>query len=202
MMNNERSLLKQLSHTLSLLPGIGKKTAERLAYFIVSKPEEVGLLLAKQIEDTCTNLHLCNICCNFTENETCDICLDKIRDHSLICVVESPLDIMVMERSQEYKGVYHVLHGAISPIKGLGPENLKIADLLKRVQSDNSIKEIILANNLTLEGETTANYLARLLKPSGLLITRIAQGMPMGSNLEYADEVTLIRAIEHRNKVN
>ncbi|MGI6077329.1 MAG: recombination mediator RecR [Fastidiosipilaceae bacterium] len=193
--------INELINQFGQLPGIGKKTAQRLAFHILSQPEEKSQGLARAILNACENIHLCNICCNLSDRETCDICTDESRDQSVICVVESPLDVAAMERTREYHGLYHVLHGAISPMQDVGPEQLHLRELLTRLQKNPEIQEIILANNATIEGEATATYIARLLKGTGIRTTRIAQGLPMGSNIEFTDEVTLAKALLGRQTI-
>lgn len=182
------------------LPGIGPKTAQRLAFFVLTMEEEDVLDLAKALVRAKRDLHTCSICGNITDHDPCYICTDKNRDQSVICVVQDTKDLMAMERTREYYGLYHVLHGAISPIEGIGPEELKIPNLLKRLESE-TVQELILATNPNVEGEATALYLSRLVKPFGLKVTRIAHGLPVGGDLEYADEVTLTKALEGRREL-
>jgi recombination protein RecR len=182
------------------LPGIGPKTAGRLAFFVLSMEEEDVLDLAKALVRAKRDLRTCSVCGNITDQDPCYICTDKKRDRSVICVVQDTKDLMAMERTREYNGLYHVLHGAISPIEGIGPDELKIPDLLKRL-SDDTVQELILATNPNIEGEATAMYLSKLVKPFGLKVTRIAHGLPVGGDLEYADEVTLTKALEGRREV-
>lgn len=179
------------------LPGIGPKTAQRLALFVLSLPREEVVTIARALVEAKDKTRYCKICGNFSNEEQCIVCRDSRRDRSVICVVENAKDILALERMREYKGVYHVLGGAISPIDGVGPEQLRIKELLQRLQ-DGQAREIILATNPNVEGEATALYLSRLLKPQGLRVTRLAHGLPVGGNLEYADEVTLLRALEGR----
>lgn len=186
---------------LSKLPGIGSKTAQRLAFYILGQPEEQAVALAEAILDARKSVRLCSICCNLTEQDPCDICSAPMRDHKMICVVENPRDVAAMERIHEYNGLYHVLHGVISPMQGIGPDQIHLRELLDRLRRDETIHEVILATNSTVEGEATALYIARLLKPAGILTTRIAHGIPMGGDLEYADEVTLSRAMEGRREI-
>lgn len=157
--------------------------------------------MAEAIIEAKEKIHLCKQCCNLTDREVCEICSDESRDRHIICVVENPSDVIAMERTREYRGLYHVLHGAISPMDNIGPEDIHLRELLQRLASDQEVEELILANNATVEGEATANYIARLVKPSGIRCSRIAHGIPFGSNLEYADEVTLGRAIEGRVEI-
>ncbi len=183
------------------LPGIGPKSAQRLAYYLLRMPPVEAQALAAAILEVKEKVGLCSLCQNVTETDPCRICSGGDRDRSIICIVEEPLDILAIERAQSYRGLYHVLHGAISPIDGIGPEDLKIADLLNRLRSD-EVQEIILATNPNLEGEATAMYLTRLLRPLGLKITRLARGLPVGGDLEYADDVTLARALEGRQEMD
>lgn len=182
------------------LPGIGPKTAQRLAFFVLKMEEEDVLDLAKALVRAKRDLRFCSVCNNISDREVCVICSDKHRDRSTICVVQDPRDVMAMERTREYNGLYHVLHGAISPIEGIGPDELKIPELLKRLE-DETVQELILATNPNIEGEATAMYLAKLVKPFGLRVTRIAHGLPVGGDLEYADEVTLTKALEGRREL-
>ena len=190
--------IQRLTTQLSRLPGIGMKTAQRLAFHILDAPAEEAEGLAQAVLQAKKGIHLCAECCNFTENELCEVCSNPKRDHTTICVVESPRDLAAMERIHEYKGLYHVLHGVISPMQNQGPESLKLRELLSRLQNHPEVSEVILATNSSVEGEATALYVARLLKPSGIRCTRIAHGLPMGADIEYADEVTLARALTGR----
>ncbi len=192
--------LSKLIAELSKLPGIGGKTAQRLAFHILSLSEAEARALADAITEAKTSLHYCSVCGNLTDVDPCPICSDSGRDHSLICVVESPRDVSALERLKEFNGVYHVLHGAISPMDGVGPEDINLRSLIVRLQ-ENDVKEIILATNPNIEGEATAMYIARLVKPAGIKVTRIAHGIPVGGDLEYADEVTLSKAIEGRREL-
>jgi len=182
------------------LPGIGPKTAQRLTYFLLRSSKEEAHGLAESILEVKEKIIFCSQCFNMTESNPCLICRDPERDRSMICVVEEPLDILALERTGGYKGLYHVLHGAISPIDGIGPEHLRIEPLMRRLDGS-PVKEVILATNPNLEGEATAMYLARLLAPLGLRVTRLARGLPVGADLEYADEVTLTRALEGRREI-
>ncbi|MFM1655490.1 recombination mediator RecR [Brevibacillus sp. B_LB10_24] len=182
------------------LPGIGPKTAGRLAFFVLSMKEDDVLDLAKALVNAKRQLHYCSVCNNITDVDPCHICRDKRRDGSVICVVQEPKDVVAMEKTREFEGYYHVLHGAISPIDGIGPEDIRIPDLLKRL-GDEQVKEVILATNPNIEGEATAMYISRLIKPSGIRVTRIAHGLPVGGDLEYADEVTLTKALEGRREL-
>ncbi|MBF8264316.1 MAG: recombination protein RecR [Dehalococcoidia bacterium] len=189
----------RLIEELHKLPGIGPKTAQRLAYHLLRSPKEYAQSLAEAIIAVKERVVLCSTCQNITEEDPCLICRNEKRDKSQICVVEEALDILALEKAGSFKGVYHVLHGALSPLDGIGPEDLKIRELLERLKGD-GVAELILATNPNLEGEATAMYLHRLLSPLGVRITRLARGLPMGSDLEYADEVTLARAFEGRQE--
>lgn len=183
------------------LPGIGPKTAQRLTFYLLRAPKEQAAALAEALTQLKERIVTCSICANIAEENPCAICRDESRDRTIVCVVEEPLDVLAIERTREYRGLYHVLHGAISPVEGIGPEDLKIQELLGRIQRDPSIKEIVLATNPNIEGEATAMYLERLIKPLGVRMTRLARGLPVGGDLEYADEVTLTRALEGRREV-
>lgn len=183
------------------LPGIGPKTAQRLTFYLLRAPKDQAKALADALVDLKERIVTCSICANIAEENPCAICRDDARERSIVCVVEEPLDVLALERTREYRGLYHVLHGAISPVEGIGPEDLKISELIKRLQNDSQIKEIVLATNPNLEGEATAMYLERLIKPLGRKLTRLARGLPVGGDLEYADEVTLTRALEGRREV-
>lgn len=189
--------LANLYEQLRRLPGVGSKTAMRLAYHIMDMPTEEVNLLAKALTNAKQQIHYCKHCYNLTDAEVCEICSDERRDKFTICVVEQPQDIAAMERSHGYHGLYHVLHGVLSPLDGIGPENLRIRELFQRLQQE-SITEVILATNSDVEGEATATYLAQFLKPAGITVSRIAHGLPVGGDLEYADEVTLSKALENR----
>lgn len=193
--------IARLIAELGKLPGIGSKSAQRLAFHLLSQPESQVEALAQAILDACHTTRLCSVCCNLTDQDPCEICTSAARDRSMICVVENPRDVAAMERIHEYRGLYHVLHGAISPMQNIGPDQIKLRELLARLRQDEEVHEVILATNPTVEGEATAMYLARLLKPAGILTTRIAHGIPMGGDLEYADEVTLARAMEGRREI-
>lgn len=182
------------------LPGIGPKSAQRLTYHLLRIPPEDAIALAKAIIELKERTVLCSICQNVTESDPCEICADDARDRSMICVVEEPLDTLAVERTRGFHGLYHVLHGVISPMDGIGPEDLKVNELLERIRSG-SVHEVIMATNPNLEGEATAMYVSRLLTPLGVRVTRLARGLPMGSDLEYADDITLSRAIENRQDV-
>ena len=192
------SSINKLISNLAGLPGIGTKTAQRLAFYILNMEKDKALDLAQAIIDAKEKIRLCEVCCNLTDQDVCEICQDEDRDRSVICVVESPSDVIAMEKTRAYRGLYHVLHGAISPMEGITPEDIHLRELLIRLQQHEEVREIILANTATVEGEATANYIAKLIKPSGIVCSRLASGIPFGSNLEYADEVTLGRAIEGR----
>jgi len=182
------------------LPGIGHKTAQRLAFHILNMPMEKVERLVTSISEAKIKTKYCSICGNLTDSDVCSLCSSGTRDDSLICVVQDARDVAAMERIKEYKGLYHVLHGAISPMEGIGPEDIKIKELLHRLQ-DKDVKEVIIATNPNIEGEATAMYISKLLKPLGIKITRIAHGIPVGGDLEYADEVTLAKALEGRREI-
>ncbi len=199
-MTNISDSLDSLIEELSSLPQIGRKTARRLAMFIIKQPREKIEKLSKSLLDVKDKIKFCKICCNITENEICKICSSEKRDRTVICIVEEPQDVLAIEKTNEYKGLYHVLHGRISPLDGIGPEDIKLKELLNRLNESVSpkIEELILALNPTVEGETTILYLQKLLKPLGIKVSRIARGLPVGSDIELADEVTLAKAIEGR----
>lgn len=192
--------LNRLVNELARLPGIGGKTAQRLAFHILSMEERDVLQLSDAIKEAKEQMRYCSICGNLTDIDPCAICSDETRDHSVICVVESPRDVIAMEKIKEFKGYYHVLHGTISPMDGIGPDDINLKDLIVRLQ-DERIKELIIATNPTIEGEATATYIARLIKPTGIKVSRIAHGIPVGGDLEYADEVTLLKAVEGRRQL-
>ena len=192
--------LANLIRELSKLPGIGGKSAQRLAFHILSMEDREAESLAGAIVEAKKKMKYCSVCGNLTESDPCEICSDEKRDRSTICVVEQARDVAAMERMKEYKGLYHVLHGAISPMDGIGPEDINLKQLIIRLQK-NDIREVILATNPTIEGEATAMYAARLIKPAGIKVTRIAHGIPVGGDLEYADEITLLKAMEGRNEL-
>jgi recombination protein RecR len=192
--------IARLVEELSKLPGIGQKTAQRLAFHILRVPGEEATALAEAIVDAREKVSFCTRCFNFAQGEFCEYCMDVRRDALLLCVVERPQDIVAIERTGEFRGLYHVLGGAISPIDGIGPEELKVMELLERIRKD-GIREVIVATNPRVEGEATAIYLANLLKPLGVRATRIASGLPVGGDLEYADEVTLGRALKGRTEL-
>jgi recombination protein RecR len=191
--------LVRLIEELQRLPGIGPKGAQRLAFHILKAPREQAERLADALRDVKTSVTYCSICNNITDADPCAFCRSDERDHHVICVVEEPQNVAAVEKTREFKGVYHVLMGALSPLQGIGPDNLKIKGLLSRIQS--GVNEVILATNPNVDGEATAIYLARLLKPLGVRVTRIAMGVPVGSDLEYADEVTMHKALEGRREV-
>ena len=197
-MSTEALPLKRLAEQFAALPGIGRKTAWRLAFFVLTLNEKQAEDFANAIIDAHRSIHRCQICQNFTEKEVCDICDDADRDRSLLCVVESPKDVVVFERSRGFHVLYHVLHGLISPMDGIGPDQLTVKELLHRMQ-EGEIKEVIMATNPTVEGEATAMYLSKLLKPLNVNVSRLAYGIPVGGELEYADEMTISKAIENRN---
>jgi recombination protein RecR len=196
--------VSQLIDAFSALPGIGPKTASRLTYYILRADDSVAKNLATALENLKANTIFCSRCFNIADRDPCPICANPQRDHATICVVEEPLDVQAIERTGEYQGLYHVLHGAISPVEGVGPDDLKVAELLHRIQQaerETSVKEVLLATNPNLEGEATAMYVSRLIKPLGLRVTRLARGLPVGGDLEYADEVTLGRALAGRSEM-
>lgn len=192
--------LERLTEQFARLPGIGTKSAQRLAFYVLSLPKPDAEAFAEAILDAKNSVRLCPVCQNLTDQALCGICDDAQRDHSLICVVAEPKDVIAMERAREYHGVYHVLHGVISPLNHIGPDELRIRELLHRV-SGGDVREVIMATNPDTEGEATAMYLSRLLRPMNVKVTRLAYGIPMGSQLEYADEVTLLRALEGRQEI-
>lgn len=185
---------------LSSLPGIGEKTAQRLAFHILSMPVDQVDRLSDTIKSARRNVRYCKVCCTLTDQDICPICSNPRRDHSTIMVVEDTRDLAAYEKTGEYNGVYHVLHGAISPMQGIGPDDIRLKELMSRLSSD-EVKEVIIATNSSLEGETTAMYISRLIKPTGIRVTRIASGVPVGGDLEYIDEVTLLRALEGRKEL-
>lgn len=192
--------LEELVNQFARLPGIGRKTARRLAYSIIEQPEERAKQFADALINAKEKIRFCNVCQNFTDKEVCHICSDEKRDRSTVCVVEDPRDVAAFERTREYKGLYHVLHGVISPLDNIGPDKLKIKELIARL-STGEIKEIIMATNPTVEGEATSGYISKLIKPFGIKVSRLAYGIPVGADLEYADEYTLARALEGRNEI-
>ena len=192
--------LAQLIEQLRALPGIGAKTATRLAYHILDMDMERAHRLAAAITGAKEKIGFCSVCFNLTDSDPCAICMAEKRDHTTICVVEQPQDVAAMERMNDYDGVYHVLHGALSPLEGVGPNDIRIRELVLRAGKEN-VQEVIVATNPSVEGEATAMYIAKLLKPMGIRVTRIAHGLPVGGDLEYADEVTLSRAMENRREI-
>lgn len=194
-----KSVVK-LINQFERLPGIGHKTAVRLAFFVLESDKKVAEEMSEAILEAKEKVKFCPNCFNITETDPCEICLDKSRDVSMICVVENVKDVVAMERTREYRGLYHVLHGAISPMNNISAGDIKIKELLERLKDDR-VKEIILATNPTIEGEATAMYISRLIKPLGINVTRIAHGIPVGGDLEYTDEITLIKAMEGRIKM-
>ena len=191
--------ISKLIEELGRLPGIGPKSAQRLAFHIVNLPKDQVGVLADSIRDARENIRYCKICGTLTDTEICPICSDPARDHRQIMVVENSRDLAAYEKTQKYEGVYHVLQGAISPMLGIGPDDIRLKELMQRLQGD--VDEVIIATNSSLEGETTAMYISRLIKPTGIRVTRIASGVPVGGDLEYIDEVTLLRALEGRTEL-
>ena len=196
-MNYYGSYITRLIEELSSLPGIGTKSAQRLAFYIINMPEEKAKALSESIIKAKENIKYCSVCCNLSDSDVCPVCSNPKRDKSVIMVVEDPRDMAAYEKTKEYKGVYHVLHGAISPMTGVGPNDIKIKELLERIQKEPP-HEIIIATNPNVEGEATAMYISRLIKPLGITVSRIANGVPVGGDLECIDEVTLLRALEGR----
>ncbi|RAI78938.1 recombination protein RecR [Macrococcoides caseolyticum subsp. hominis] len=192
--------ISKLIDSFMKLPGIGPKTASRLAFHVLDMKEDDVVGFAKALVDVKRELTYCSVCGHITDTDPCYICEDKTRDQSMICVVEETKDVIAMEKMREYKGLYHVLHGAISPMEGVGPEDINVPSLLTRL-SDEHVQELILATNPNIEGESTAMYIARLVKPIGIKVTRLAHGLPVGGDLEYADEVTLSKAITGRTEI-
>ncbi|WP_169090146.1 recombination mediator RecR [Paenibacillus sp. PL91] len=193
--------IAKLIDAFTRLPGIGPKTAARLAFHVLRMKEDDVIDFAKALVSVKRNLFYCSVCCNITDTDPCKICQDKSRDNSVICVVQESKDLVAIERMKDFQGQYHVLQGAISPMEGIGPDEIRIAELLRRL-SDERVQELILATNPNIEGEATAMYLSRLIKPFGIRVTRIAHGLPVGGDLEYADEVTLSKAMEGRREIN
>ncbi len=191
--------INRLVEALSMLPGIGSKTAQRLAFHILNMPKEDAHRLADSITQARENVRYCKQCFTLTDDELCPICKDARRDHSVIMVVENTRDLAAYEKTGKYEGVYHVLHGAISPMLGIGPADIRLKELMQRLQGE--VLEVIIATNSSLEGETTAMYISKLIKPTGIKVTRIASGVPVGGDLEYIDEVTLLRALEGRTEL-
>lgn len=193
--------ITKLIEEFASLPGIGGKSAQRLAFHVINMPKEKAMALSDAIREAVENVHYCSVCCNLTDDDPCPVCSNAKRNHNIIMVVEDPRDMAAYERTKEFNGLYHVLHGAISPMTGVGPSDIKIKELLTRIQNNTDIEEIILATNPNVEGEATAMYISRLLKPMGIKVTRIANGVPVGGDLEYVDEVTLSRALEGRREL-
>lgn len=198
-MNYYPQSILRLIEEFSRLPGVGSKTAQRLAFHVLNMPMENAVKLSEAIVEAKRNIKYCSVCGNFTDSNLCSICSNPSREKETICVVQDPRDIVAMEKTREFKGLYHVLHGAISPLNGIGPDDIRIKELLSRMNKD--IKEVIVATNPNVEGEATAMYISRLLKPLGVKVTRIAHGIPVGGDLEYADEVTLGKALEGRREI-
>lgn len=199
-MENYSEPIDRLINEFSKLPGIGRKTAQRLAFHVINmNPDDVSSL-SKALMDVKREIKYCKVCCNISDSDICSICANGHRDSSTICVVEDPRDVAAMERTKDYNGKYHVLNGVISPMDGIGPDMLNIKELISRL-GDGSIKEIIMATNPTIEGEATAMYVSRLVKPMGIKVTRIAHGLPVGGDLEYADDVTISKALEGRREI-
>lgn len=192
--------VKKLNAEFQKLPGIGRKTAERLVYSLLKSKNRLAASLARALNDLVEKVILCKICGGITESDPCSICSSEKRDRTIVCVVEQPLDIALLERTGGYKGLYHVLMGTLSPIDGIGPESLRIKELTERIKKD-GIKEIIVATNPTTDGEATAIYISKVMRPLGAIITRIARGVPVGSDLEYVDEITLFKALEGRREI-
>ena len=193
--------IAKLIEELSALPGIGAKSAQRLAFHILNMPQDHVDALASAIVSAKKNVKYCKCCFNLTDQEICPICSDTSRDHKTIMVVENTRDLVAYEKTGKYNGVYHVLHGAISPMLGVGPHDIKLKELMERLSREPEVKEVIIATNSSLEGETTAMYIGKLIKPTGIRVTRIASGVPVGGDLEYIDEVTLLRALEGRTEL-
>ena len=200
-MSYQIASLSRLVEQLERLPGIGHKSAQRLAFHLLNIPEKSAEDFLEAVRDAREKIHECAVCCNLADQELCPVCRADNRDPGVICVVEDPRDVMALQRTREYSGTYHVLHGTISPMDGIGPEQLRIKELLTRV-TENDVREIIMATNPTVEGEATAMYLSKLLKPFGIPVTRLAYGIPVGGDLEYADEITLRRSLEGRSRID
>jgi len=199
-MENYSEPIDRLINEFSKLPGIGRKTAQRLAFHVINMDIRDVTGLSKALVDVKNEIKYCSVCCNISDTEVCPICANSHRDPSTICVVEDPRDVAAMERTKDYSGRYHVLNGVISPMDGIGPDMLNIKELISRL-GDGSVKEIIMATNPTIEGEATAMYISRLVKPMGIKVTRIAHGLPVGGDLEYADDVTISKALEGRREI-
>ncbi len=198
-MSSERDPIRRLIHAFSRLPGIGEKTATRLTFFVLEAEEEVARDLASALAEVREQVRLCSVCCNLTQEDPCRFCADPRRQDDVVCVVESVPGLLAIERTGEFRGRYHVLHGVLAPLDGIGPEQLRITELLRRL--DGTVRELIVATNPSVEGEATALYLNKLAAPFGVRTTRIASGVPIGSDLEYADQVTLTRALEGRREI-
>ena len=199
-MQNTIPPVARLIEAFARLPGIGPKTAQRLTFYLLRAPAELSAELAAAVGEMKQSVIFCSACFNITSVDPCSICTDSARDQTMVCVVEEPLDVLAFERTRRFRGLYHVLHGALSPIEGVGPDDLKIAPLLQRLRGG-AVEEVILATNPNVEGDTTAQYVTQVLRPLGLRVTRIARGLPVGGDLEYADEVTLSQALENRRSV-
>lgn len=199
-MNYYAAPIAKLIEEFEKFPGVGHKTAQRMAFFVLDLPEEQSSRLAEAILDAKKKIHNCSICFNLTEDDPCPLCRSDARNNGTICVVENPKDVISMERTREFKGLYHVLHGAISPMEGIGPEDIRIKELLDRIKTSKP-SEVVIATNPNIEGGATAMYLAKLIKPLGVKVTRIAHGIPVGGDLEYADEVTLAKSYEGRREL-
>jgi recombination protein RecR len=193
--------LEKLITELSKLPGIGGKTAQRLAFYILSMRDDDAYALSDAVASAKKDMKYCSVCGNLTDEDPCALCRDMSRDKSVICVVESPRDVAAIERMREYKGLYHVLHGAISPMDGIGPDDINLSSLIVRLRESDEVREVIVATNPNVEGEATAMYAARLIAPSGIKVSRIAHGVPVGGDLEYTDEITLAKAIGGRREI-
>jgi recombination protein RecR len=193
--------VSRLIDEFSRLPGIGPKTASRLVFYLLRAPEKQAQSLAEALQELRDRITFCSICFNITESDPCAVCADEKRDRSVICVVEEPLDVIAVERTRDYQGLYHVLHGTIAPVEGIGPDDLRIAELMPRLESDPPVREVIIATNPNMEGEATAMYIARQLEGKAVRVTRLARGLPVGGDLEYADEVTLSRALAGRQAI-
>jgi len=192
--------LQKLIEQFQKMPSVGAKSAQRMAFYVLGLTEDEAKEFSESIIEAHEKIHKCSVCCNLTEKELCNVCDNPARDRTVICVVEDPRDVIAIEKTHEYKGTYHVLHGAISPMNGIGPDQLTIKELLSRMNTD-EVQEVIMATNPTVEGEATAMYISRLLKPMGVKVTRLAYGVPVGADLEYADEITLLRALEGRQVI-
>ncbi|MCR5485874.1 MAG: recombination mediator RecR [Clostridiales bacterium] len=199
-MESKINPLLKLVEQFERMPGIGHKSAQRLAFHVLNMSDAEITEFSEAILNAHKNIHRCSVCCDLTDSELCPVCENDTRDRSVICVVEDPRDVMAIERTREYNGVYHVLHGAISPLNGIGPEDITTKELIARLGND-EVKEVIMATNPTVEGEATAVFLSRLIKPLGIEVSRLAYGVPVGADLEYADEVTLSKAIEGRKRI-